>query len=122
MPMLIFPKVETFENVIHNSIATCSGSVHQCIRESKMRTSNLIILYEDTNSIGYEHSKTKVCMMKMMAPVHGSFKCANRNNLCYYLRVSDMCVSWLFTCALKCAEAYGNTEVKSVKVMGLWWL
>lgn len=38
-----------------------------CIKESKMRTPNLIRLCEDANSTGYEHSKTKVCMLKMMA-------------------------------------------------------
>lgn len=74
-----FSRCRNIWKVIHNSIATCSGSVHQWIRESKMRTSNLI-LCEDANSIGYERSKTKVCMIKLMASVHCSFKCANRNN------------------------------------------
>lgn len=85
-----------------------------------MRTPKLITLCEDANSIRYKHSKTTVCMVEMVTSVCCSFKCVNRNNLCfYYMRVSHVCVSWLLTCVLKHAEAYGHTEVKSVKVMRL---
>lgn len=96
MPMLILLNVETLENAIHNTITTFAYAAHQCIKESKMQTPSLIILCEDASFIGYEHSKTKVCMAKMMASLHCSFKCVNRNNLCfYYMSISDVSLSFL---------------------------
>lgn len=73
-----------------------------CIKESKTRTLNLIRLCEDANSTGYEHSKTKVCMLKMMALAHCSLKRVNRNNLLYYMRVPAMCLLAFYLCSQTC--------------------
>lgn len=102
--LLLLLNVEIFGNVIHNTIVSFSDAV--CIKESKTRTPNLIRLCEDVNSTGYEHSKTKVGMLKMMALPHCSLKRVNRNNLLYYMRVPAMCLLAFYLCSQTCRSTW----------------
>lgn len=102
--LIILLNVEIFGNVMHNTIVSFSDAV--CIKESKTRTPNLMRLCEDANSTGYEHSKTKVCTLKMMALAHCSLKCVNRNNLLYYMRVPAMCLLAFYLCSQTCRSTW----------------